>query len=132
MTEQIFIQATRENVTVPTSKGNLTPQQLWQLPVESARNLSLDAIYQELDAEREKTRGRSLVNSKTTANALLDLQVAMVKYIAETKMAEATLNEEQKAKQSRKAELEQMLRTAETKKLVDDPDAIRAELAKLS
>lgn len=131
MSEELFIKATRQNVTVPTTKGNLTPQQLWQLPVESARNLSLDGIYQALDVEREQTRGRSLVSTKSSANELLDLCIDLVKYIAEVKIAESAAKTEQKAKESRRAELEQMLRTAETNKLVNDPEAIRAELAKL-
>lgn len=131
MSEQLFIKATRDNVTISTQKGNLNPQQLWQLPVQSVSGVSLDGIFQSLSAHKERTSGRSLVSDKSVANELLDLQIELVRFIAETKMTENKESTEAKVKQSRKKELEDMLYTLELKQLASDPDAIRAELAKL-
>lgn len=65
-------------------KGMLSVEDLWDLTVQE-----LDRIFKALNAKLKVCKEESLLGSKSTENTELDLQVAIVRYIVEVKLAEA-------------------------------------------
>ena len=65
-------------------KGMLSVEDLWDLSVQE-----LDRIFKVLNAKLKVCNEESLLGSKSTENTELDLQVAIVRYIVEVKLAEA-------------------------------------------
>ena len=49
----LFEIASRNKLRVPTTKGDLTVEQLWDLPLKSANGLSLDSIAIALNKQLE-------------------------------------------------------------------------------
>ena len=65
-------------------KGMLSVEDLWDLTVQE-----LDRIFKLLNAKLKVCKEESLLGSKSSENTELDLQVAIVRYIVEVKLAEA-------------------------------------------
>ncbi len=78
----MFEKATREKVRF-NYKGQCSVEDLWDLHVEA-----LDTIYKELNASLKATQEESLLETKTTADVTLELQISIVKHIVEVKIAE--------------------------------------------
>lgn len=68
--------------------GKKSVEELYQLDITD-----LDQIYGKLYDEREKTATRSLLQTRSKADSILNLKIEIVKYIIETKIEE----EEKKA-----------------------------------
>ena len=51
----LFEIASRNKLRVPTTKGDLTVEQLWDLPLKSANGLSLDSIAIALNKQLESS-----------------------------------------------------------------------------
>ena len=65
-------------------KGIIAAEDLWDLSL-----VELDGIYKKLNATKKLTDEDSLLETKTTENKLVDTQIEFVKYVVETKQAEA-------------------------------------------
>lgn len=95
----IFKEATKNpNVRFNLGNGDVTVCDLWQYSLER-----LDSLYSSLYQELETTKQVSLLKPKTTASDLLDLKLAVVKEVVETKLAdkEAKTLKASKAEQAR-------------------------------
>lgn len=97
----VFMNATRKKYRFSTAKGNLTTEQLWDLPLES-----LDEIWQKINATIEDTSRTSLLSARSNKNVELTEKADVVKAIVEYKLAAA--EKADKARQT-KAEKERIL-----------------------
>jgi len=102
--EQLFITASREKLRFASSKGLLTTEDLWSLSLTS-----LDAIYIVLSDEKDKTSKKSLLEKKTSANTELDIKLDILKFIVETKQAEANDKLAKTVKQQEATKLKELL-----------------------
>ena len=89
-TKNLFEKASRQKLRFASQRGDLTVEQLWDLPLTSANAASLDSIAVGLDTELRNTAPRSFVNSASTGNALLELKLDIVKHIIEVRVEENT------------------------------------------
>jgi hypothetical protein len=97
--EKMFEFALRNKVRFPY-KGMISVEDLYDL---SAREL--DGVFKTLNAQVKKSQEESLLATKTKEDETLSVQIEIVKYIFNTKLAEA-----EAAKQSRELkEKKQML-----------------------
>ena len=97
--EKMFEFALRNKVRFPY-KGMISVEDLYDL---SAREL--DSVFKTLNAQVKKSQEESLLATKTKEDETLSVQIEIVKYIFNTKLAEA-----EAAKQSRELkEKKQML-----------------------
>jgi hypothetical protein len=78
-------------------RGLISTEDLWDLKPES-----LDEIYRDVNVELKKMSEDSLLEKKQAGAAVLELQVAIVKYIFEVKIAEAEAKKDAKERKARK------------------------------
>ncbi len=88
-TATLFLSAARAKFRFSSSAGQLSTEDLWDLPLSSARGASLDNIartlYKELkEADSDISFVKPAVKTTTELQAKLDI----VKYVIEVKMAE--------------------------------------------
>lgn len=86
----MFEQAMRLKVRFDTSKGLLSAEDLWDLPLTSARGVSLNEIAKGLNREIKSADDEDFVNKPAdgTANAILKLKFDLVKHIIDARLAE--------------------------------------------
>lgn len=78
----IFEKATRGKMRFQF-KGLVSVEDLWDLSVQD-----LDKIFKSLNSQKKQTEEESLLNIKTDADTVLDIQIEIVKYIVSVKLEE--------------------------------------------
>ena len=97
--EKMFEYATRNKVRFPF-KGLISVEDLWDLSLTN-----LDSIYKTLNKQVKQSEEESLLNTKTTVDKELDVQVAIVKHIVAVKLAEQEAREKASAKKAQKQKI---------------------------
>lgn len=97
--EKMFEYATRNKVRFPF-KGLISVEDLWDLTLTN-----LDSIYKTLNKQVKQSEEESLLNTKTTVDKELDVQIAIVKHIVEVKLAEQEAREKASAKKAQKQKI---------------------------
>lgn len=115
--EKLFEQATRGKLRFESSKGPLTTEQLWEVPlIAKVGTFSLDevakAAKRELDAATEESFVETKVNA---AKVTAELKLEVVKYIISVRVAEVAAANKRKER----AELRKQLTEALAEKQVD-------------
>ena len=96
--ENMFEYATRNKVRFPF-KGQISVEDLWDL-----RTDDLDTVFKTLNRQVKQSEEESLLVTKTAEDTALDVQIAIVKYIFDIKMQEASarlLDKERKAQKQK-------------------------------
>lgn len=132
----IFLEATRQALRFDgESKAGLTTEQLWQLPLTTSRTIqsSLDGIGKGIMRELREQGEESLVTPADNApKKLLELKLAVVKAIIDTKQAENAAKVAEAAKATERAAIREYLlekRAEEFKSL--SKEALEARLKEL-
>ena len=87
----IFEQATRKGLRFETIRGPVTVEQLWQMPLQSKNLFDLDSVAKAANAKVKSFTEESFVTTTNNnpAKAEAELALDVVKYIINTKIAEA-------------------------------------------
>lgn len=103
----LFEKATREKVRFSTTYGDLSVEDLWDLPlvVSQQSRLCLDKIAIALNRDLKSSETESFVKAKDPVTKNLKFKLDIVKHIIDVKMEEAENNEKRKARDSRRQEL---------------------------
>lgn len=117
-TKNIFEKASRQKLRFASQRGDLTVEQLWDLPLTSQNAASLDSIAVALDTEIRNTAPRSFVSSTTTGNTVLELKLDVVKHIIEVRMEENKRKAEQAEKAQQRKLLDDQIATKENEQLL--------------
>lgn len=96
----LFEIASRNKLRVPTTKGDLTVEQLWDLPLKSAKGLSLDSIAIALNKQLESKATSFVDEVQAPESSNTKVLFDIVLYIISVRKAEAKQAQEQAAKQS--------------------------------
>lgn len=97
--EKMFEYATRNKVRFPF-KGLISVEDLWDLSLTN-----LDSIYKALNKQVKQSEEESLLNTKTTVDKELDVQIAIVKHIVAVKLTEQEAREKASAKKAQKQKI---------------------------
>ena len=109
-TTDIFKQATKLKLRFSSVRGDLTIEDLWDLPLTSKSNLSLDGVGKPIQKALRESDEDSLVDVPTTSkNELNSLRLAIIKEIISVKQEENLTKQNQAAIESQKALLKQAL-----------------------
>lgn len=137
-TNDLFIQASRIKLRIPTAQGSIAVEDLWDLDLTSSRaqKVTLDTLAVELNRLISKNDGEpsSFVNASGPNKALelTKLQFAIVKHIIDVRLAEKAEREEANKKALAKRRLQEALANREQRDIDDmSAEEIRAELEKL-
>lgn len=129
----LFERATREQFRFPSNKGELTVEQLWQLPLQSKSNTDLDTVAKTINAELKKSAEESFVTpaSNTGAN-LLSAKLDVVKVVIAYRQDENARRRLAQDKAAQRERLLNALNNAEQQQLLQmTPDELRKQLAEL-
>ncbi|MEU4164981.1 hypothetical protein [Actinoplanes sp. NPDC026670] len=103
----IFEKATREKFRYPSTKGLLTTEQLWELPLTAKAGFSLDDVAKAVNAELKAIDTESFVATETNpAKAALETKLEVVKHVIAVRLAE---DQAAKAVAAKKLEKEKLL-----------------------
>ena len=103
----IFEKATREKFRYPSTKGLLTTEQLWELPLTAKSGFSLDDVAKAVNAELKAIDTESFVATETNpAKAALEAKLEVVKHVIAVRLAE---DQAAKAAAAKKLEKEKLL-----------------------
>lgn len=97
--EKMFEYATRNKIRFPF-KGLISVEDLWDLSLTN-----LDSIYKTLNKQVKQSEEESLLNTKTTVDKELDIQIAIVKHIVAVKLTEQEAREKASAKKAQKQKI---------------------------
>lgn len=123
-TTDIFKQATKLKLRFSSVRGDLTIEDLWDLPLTSKSNLSLDGVGKPIQKALRESDEDSLVDIPTTSkNELNSLRLAIIKEIISVKQEENLIKQNQAAIESQKALLKQALAS----KKVDEINSLSVE-----
>jgi len=85
----IFETAARQKLRISSERGHLTVEQLWDLPLSSAKGISLDSIGRDIQRELREITEESLVETRPSPQkAMLTLILDVIKHIIATKQSE--------------------------------------------
>lgn len=114
-TETMFEAASRLKLRFDSKVGQLSVEDLWDLPLTSATKANLDAIAVDLNRQLKGTE-ESFV-STGTKNAVLELKFEIVKYIITTRVAENQAKLDERARAERKAQIATLIEQKKTEGL---------------
>ena len=97
--EKLFEVATRSKMRFPF-KGQISVEDLWDLRVED-----LDSVFKTLNSRVKQAKEDSLLDTKTKADEILDIQIEIVKYIFTTKSDEAAARAKAKERKEQKQKI---------------------------
>jgi hypothetical protein len=122
----IFEKATREKFRYPSTKGLLTTEQLWELPLTAKSGFSLDDVAKAVNAELKTVDTESFVATEPNpAKANMETKLAVVKHVIAVRLAE---DQAAKAAAAKKLEKEKLLAVLGRKQDAVLEDLTEAEL----
>lgn len=106
----MFESATRLKVRFETTKGMITVEDLWDIPLTSrTTGFSLDDIAKNLNKQVKESEEESFVVKKSTKNETLELKFEIIKYIIKKRLEEREAANNELAKATQKEKLLQLL-----------------------
>ncbi len=109
--EKMFEVATRSKMRFPF-RGSVSIEDLWDLNVEN-----LDSVFKTLNSQVKQSKEESLLNTRTKEDEVLEMQIAIVKYIVSVKLEEADARLKAKEKRERKQKIMGILSTKQEEEL---------------
>jgi len=114
----LYLQATRKKYRFPSNAGRLILEQLWDLPLTHKTGLDLDTVARTINAELKSITEESFVVTKTDPRKPdLEAQLAIVKDIIATKLAEEKALKERAEKKAKRDKIMAALAAAEDRSL---------------
>ena len=103
----IFEQATRQALRFPSARGDLTTEQLWDLPLQSKSQFDLDTVAKTVNAALKGVAEESFVSTTNNpAKDKFELMLEVVKHIIAFKVKQA---EDVRQAQARRDERNKLL-----------------------
>lgn len=129
----VFEKASRAKLRFATARGNLSVEQLWDLPLDKGEvnlyNLAQDLLTQVADKPAEKL---SFFSKAIAVDETAELKFEIVKHIVTVRVAEAEAQQTEAIKRTQRAELDALIaaKKAEAKQnlSLEELEAMRAKL----
>lgn len=117
----MFERAAREKIRFPSTKNDLTVEQLFDVPLRSSDTFNLDVIARELNLRVEKNKeDKSFVDAakkQTPTQARTELAFEIVKHVINVKLDEEKKSESRAKNRAERAKLLQALSAKQDQKL---------------
>ena len=121
MTTNIFEYATRNKIRFASARGELTVEQLWDVPLRGREDFNLNAIAKAANKAFKEVSEENFVETsrRTPEHARREMALETVKYVIETKLAEEAAIEKRLANKLEKEKLLKILAEKQDGKLSD-------------
>ena len=128
---ELFERATKQKLRFATARGNITTEDLWDLPLTGA-DVSLDNVAKMINQGLKASEEESFVVTKTKANTQLNLAMDITKHIIAVRLQEQEDRENAAARKERKSKILEILAKKEDDALEGKSvAALKKELAEL-
>lgn len=128
----IFEKATKQKLRFNQLAGNLTVEDVWDLPLTSRGQMSLDNLAKAINKAIKEEEEESFVVKKSKASEKLKLQFDIVKHIIEVKMEERDKKVKEAEAKARKEKIMEVLARKKDQGLEElSEEELEKELAKL-
>lgn len=129
----VFEKASRAKLRFATARGNLSVEQLWDLPLDKGEvnlySLAQDLLTQIADKPAEKL---SFFSKAVAVDETAELKFGIVKHIVTVRVAEAEAQQTEAIKRTQRAELDALIaaKRSEAKQnlSLEELEAMRAKL----
>ena len=108
-TETMFEKATRMKLTFESSKGQLSIYDLWDVPLRSRSEFSLDTIAIALNKKVQVASEESFVSSRTSKDEVSMLKLDIVKHVISVKLEEESSLKTKALTNIKKARLQELI-----------------------
>ena len=116
--DNLFLQATREKFRFESNKGDLSVEQLWDLPLTSRTGFDLDTVAKTVNADLKASNEESFVNvNNNPAVSRLQAKLEIVKAIIEVKLAQAEATKKRAEKAAERQRLMEVLHSKKDQEL---------------
>lgn len=117
-TQDIFEYATRNKLRFASTRGELTAEQLWDVPLRSRDEFNLNAIAKTANRALKEVSEESFVETtRTVEHARREVAMECVKHVIETRLAEEKTAETRAERKKEKERLLQILAEKQDGKL---------------
>jgi len=129
----IFETATRKAFRYTSNRGDLTTEQIWDLPLTSRSGFDLDSVAKAANAELKSVTEESFVATRVNPRkGDLETKLEILKHVIAVKIAEAEAVTARAAKQEKRAKILDALATKENEELTQaSKDDLLKQLAEL-
>lgn len=93
MKEKMFEEASKQKLRFNTTKGMITVEDLWDVPLLARSGQDLDSLAKSLNKAVKDSGEESFVLKKNEVNSVLELKFEIVKRVIEVKIEEAEKRE---------------------------------------
>ena len=105
----MFKKASQMKLRFDTAKGQLTVEDLFDLPLTSESNVSLDGIAIAVSRELQDSHDNSFVESKSKGSDILELRLEILKDVIAARIAENEARRDEEAKKTRNDRIMQII-----------------------
>lgn len=117
-TNDIFERATNLHLRYTTSRGDVTTEDLWTMPLSSGDGFNLDVLALALDNKINTTTQKSFVKLHGDPNRIIDdLKFDVVKHIIDFKIARNNKNELRKIRNTKRLQIANIIADKKDDKL---------------
>ena len=129
----IFEQASQQKLRFPSVKGELTTEQLWDLPLQSKNQFDLDTVAKTVNNELKNVTEESFVATTTSpVKTILELKFEIVKHVIAVRIATNAAARDQAARKAEKDKLIGILADKQDEALKGlTPEEIQTRIAAL-
>lgn len=116
--QNIFEYATRNKLRFTSIRGELSVEQLWDVPLRSRDDFNLNAVAKAANKALKEISEESFVETtKTAAHTRCEAAMEIVKFVIDTKLAEEAAAEKRAANKKEKEQLLEILAEKQAGKL---------------
>ena len=129
----IFELASRQQLRFTSVRGDLTTEQLWDLPLTSKTGVSLDGLAIAISRQLKESATESFVSEVTSGNKILELKLEILKHVIKYKQEvnAAKISREETA--TKRRALEAALERKQAEKIDSaSEEELQAQLAALN
>ena len=89
----MFEKSSRLKLRFETDRGNVSVEDLWDMPLTSRATTSLDDVAKQLHRSLKENEEESFVIEKSGANEMLEMKFSVVKHVIKVRLAEQAASE---------------------------------------
>lgn len=117
--DALFVKAAKNKVRFDTTRGQVTVEDLFDMPLEGSKGFNLDEVAKGLAAKLKESEVTSFVKKEVKGDSLLQLQFDIVKFVIDYRLAARDRVEKAAATRSRNDKIRNLIQQKKDQALLD-------------